>query len=185
MPQMAYFRRKARKAKLLLMDAVAEWTVLHLSGGIFGSRLKLLALRLAGADVVWPLVIDANVWIRQPHNFAAGPRLVISRGAVLNCSTGLRIGPGCLLGYYSFLGTASHRVPGIDEDIHGSGHDHASIEVGRDCWVGAHACVLAGVTLGDGAVVGAGTVVTKDVGGGEIVVGSSPRIIRARDAGSP
>ena len=125
--------------------------------------MKLAALRAAGADVQWPLWIDSNVWIRQAHNFSAGPRTVISRGAVLNCSATLRLGPGCLVGYYAFLGTASHRVPGSEEEILAAGHEHAPIALGRDCWVGAHACILPGVELGEGAVVGAGTVVSKDV----------------------
>jgi acetyltransferase-like isoleucine patch superfamily enzyme len=180
---MAPLRNKAGKALVLLRDAVAEKAVLHLPGGFIGARLKFAALRFAGADVAWPLMVDANVWIRQPHNFRAGPRAVISRGAVLNCSTTLSLGAGCLIGYYAFLGTASHRVPNGGGTIHGSGHDHRPIVLGDDCWVGAHACVLAGVTLGNGAVVGAGTVVTKDVGSDEIVAGSSPRLIRSRDAG--
>ena len=183
MPEMAYFRRKARKAIQLLRDVVTEKLIIHLPGGMIGSRIKFTALRFAGAEVAWPLVIDANVWIRQPHNFAAGPGVVISRGAVLNCSTRLQLGAGCLIGYYSFLGTASHRVPDAGEQIRDSGHDHAPIVLGNDSWVGAHACVLAGVALGHGAVVGAGTVVTKDIGAGDIVVGSTPRLIRSRDAG--
>jgi NDP-sugar pyrophosphorylase family protein len=167
---------------LRLREGFAEAVVKHLPGGRIGSRLKLAALRGAGADVHWPISIDANVWIRQPHNFSAAAGAVISRGAVLNCSRSLRLGPGCLIGYYAFLGTASHRVPAADGEIRASGHDHAPVVLGSDCWVGAHACILPGVHLGDGAVVGAGTVVTKDVEGGDIVVGPGSRLIRSRNA---
>ncbi|MBS1886864.1 MAG: acyltransferase [Actinobacteria bacterium] len=165
---------------MLTLDLIAETAVLHLPAGRIGWRLKLLALRAAGADVQWPLRIDPNVWIRQPHNFSAGPDTVISRGAVLNCSTSLRLGPGCLIGYYAFLGTASHRVPARDRQITASGHDHEPIELGRDCWVGAHACVLPGVHLGDGAVVGSGAVVTKNVSDGNIVIGTAARVLGSR-----
>jgi len=178
---MAYFRRKATKAILYLRDGVAETAVKHLPGGRVGSRLKLAALRSAGAEVAWPLWIDPNVWIRQPHNFSAGPGTVISRGAVLNCSTTLQLGSGCLVGYYAFLGTASHRIPDDGRSIVSSGHDHAEIELGNDCWVGAHACILAGVHLGDGSVVGAGTVITKDVERGDVVVGPASHRVRSRE----
>ena len=178
-------RRKAASAALYLREALAETAVKHLPGGRIGSRLKLAALRAAGADVQWPLWIDSNVWIRQAHNFSAGAGTVISRGSVLNCSTTLRLGPSCLVGYYAFLGTASHRVPGSGKEILAAGHEHAPIALGRDCWVGAHACILPGVVLGEGAVVGAGTVVTKDVESGEIVVGQASRTIRSRRPDSP
>lgn len=166
------------------MDRAAEVAVLHLPAGGIGGRLKLLALKLAGAEVHWPLWIDPNVWIRQPHNFTAGPGLVISRGAVLNCSTSLKLGQGCLIGYNAFLGTASHRVPGDGGTIVSSGHDHAPINLGDDCWIGANACILPGVHLDKGAVVGSGSVVTKDVAAGQIVVGPAARVLRSRDAGT-
>ena len=171
-------------ARRYLLDWVAEVVVLHMPAGLLGGRLKLLALKLAGAEVHWPVWIDPDVWIRQPHNFTAGPDLVISRGAVLNCSTSLKLGQGCLIGYNAFLGTASHRVPGEAETIVSSGHAHAPITLDDDCWVGANACILPGVHLEKGAVVGSGSVVTKDVGAGQIVVGPSAQVLRSRTSGT-
>ncbi|WP_275263078.1 acyltransferase [Kineococcus radiotolerans] len=50
--------------------------------------------------------------------------------------------------------------------------------IGRDCFVGAGAIVLPGVTIGDGSIVAAGAVVTKDVPPASIVAGSPARVIR-------
>jgi maltose O-acetyltransferase len=55
-------------------------------------------------------------------------------------------------------------------------------KIGRDVWIGANAVVLGGVTIGDGAVVAAGSVVTKDVEPGAIVVGNPARLVRRREA---
>ena len=55
-------------------------------------------------------------------------------------------------------------------------------KIGRDVWIGANAVILGGVTIGDGAVVAAGAVVTKDVEAGAIVAGVPARLLRKREA---
>ncbi|MDI1304840.1 MAG: CatB-related O-acetyltransferase [bacterium] len=57
---------------------------------------------------------------------------------------------------------------------------HASVRIGHDVWIGRSAIVLAGVTVGDGSVIGAGSVVTKDVPPYAIVAGNPARLIRYR-----
>jgi acetyltransferase-like isoleucine patch superfamily enzyme len=52
------------------------------------------------------------------------------------------------------------------------------VMVGNDVWIGANACILRGVTLGEGAIVGAGAVVTCDVPPFTIVAGNPARVIR-------
>lgn len=52
--------------------------------------------------------------------------------------------------------------------------------VGNDVWIGERATVLSGLTIGDGAVIGGGSVVTKDVGPYEIWAGNPARFIRKR-----
>ncbi|HLJ69253.1 MAG TPA: acyltransferase [Chloroflexota bacterium] len=56
----------------------------------------------------------------------------------------------------------------------------APVVVGRDVWIGAHAVILPGVRIGDGAVVGAGSVVTRDVPAGAVVAGVPARRIGVR-----
>lgn len=160
---------------------VCEWLVLHLPATRAGNWVKFHALIAAGAQVEWPLHIDANVWIRAPENFSAGKGIVISRGAIVNCSTKVTLGADCLLGYCCYVGTAMHNVPArVEDSILGAGHTHKPVELGSGCWIGAHACVLPGVRLGHGAVVGAGGVATKDLAPGAIAVGPAAWIVRVR-----
>lgn len=56
----------------------------------------------------------------------------------------------------------------------------SSVTIGNDVWIGARALVMPGVSIGDGAVVGAGAVVTKDVPAYAVVVGNAARVIRYR-----
>lgn len=52
--------------------------------------------------------------------------------------------------------------------------------IGNDVWIGYHATIMPGVTIGDGAIIGTESVVTKDVGPYEIVGGNPARVIRKR-----
>jgi serine acetyltransferase len=56
---------------------------------------------------------------------------------------------------------------------------HLDTRIGRYCAIGAHSIILPGITIGDHSIVGAGTVVTKDVPPHSIVVGNPSRIIRS------
>lgn len=57
---------------------------------------------------------------------------------------------------------------------------HTRTTIGNDVWLGIRTIVLGGVTIGDGAVIGAGSIVTKDVGPYEIWAGNPARFIRKR-----
>ncbi|MDD5069567.1 MAG: acyltransferase [Candidatus Omnitrophica bacterium] len=58
----------------------------------------------------------------------------------------------------------------------GIGH----VSIGQDCWIGAHVMILPNVTIGDGAVIGAGSIVTKDIPPYTIAAGNPARIIKDR-----
>ena len=55
------------------------------------------------------------------------------------------------------------------------------ITVGRECWIGAGAIILAGVTIGDRTTIGAGSVVTKDIPSDVLAAGNPCRVIRTLD----
>jgi acetyltransferase-like isoleucine patch superfamily enzyme len=59
-------------------------------------------------------------------------------------------------------------------------HPYARTTIGNDVWIGSHCLVKSGITISDGAVIGMGSVVTKDVGPYEIWAGNPARIIRKR-----
>ncbi len=86
----------------------------------------------------------------------------------------LTMGPDCL-----FI-TGDHPVPRSGGNFRDHAPVHADIVVEEDVFLGARVTVLPGVTIGRGAAVGAGSVVTKDVPAEVVVAGNPARVIRAR-----
>jgi acetyltransferase-like isoleucine patch superfamily enzyme len=62
-------------------------------------------------------------------------------------------------------------------DLYSASQQSRPIVIGRNVWIGTHAVILPGVTIGDGAIIGAGAVVTRDVAPRAVVVGvpAAPR----------
>ena len=74
------------------------------------------------------------------------------------------------------VATAGHP---IDPDLRERGLQYnASIRIGRNCWIGAGALIMPGVTIGDNTVIGAGSVVTHDIPSGVVAVGNPCRVMR-------
>lgn len=68
-----------------------------------------------------------------------------------------------------------------DPTLRAEGHEIARpMDIGADVWIGGSAIILGGITIGDGAIVGAGSVVTRDVPPGATVAGNPARLITPR-----
>lgn len=105
------------------------------------------------------------------------------------------IGKFCSIGFDTriFLGGEHHpewvstypfrvkfELPGVLED--GQPRSKGDVIIGNDVWIGAYTTILSGIRIGDGAVIGAGAVVTRDVEPYAIVAGNPARLIRKRFA---
>ena len=85
----------------------------------------------------------------------------------------IRIGNNCLIGPDVGLYTAGHRLEpeSRSADVYG-----LPITIGNDVWIGGHSTILPGVTIGDGAIIAAGSVVTKDVPPRSLVAGNPAKV---------
>lgn len=123
-----------------------------------------------------------NYWIEQPfwcdygynieigENFYSNHNLVILDPAKVKFGDNVFIGPNC--GFY----TAEHP---LDVTTRNLMLEYAKpIVVGNNVWFGGNVCVLSGVTIGDNVVIGAGSVVTKDIPSNTVAVGNPCRVIK-------
>ena len=109
-----------------------------------------------------------------------GDDVDLAYGVIITASGGVTIGERTLIGYRSQILSANHRIPGGGGRIFGSGHDKKPVVIEKDVWIGANCLVLPGVTVGEGAVVAGGSVVTKPVVPFTIVGGVPAKVISTR-----
>ena len=127
-------------------------------------------------------VYPAQYWeTRESGHLTIGDGVVLSRGVHLVAYAGVTLGAGTMVGEYASIRDANHRRE--KGDIRHSGHDAKPVVIGQQVWIGRGACVLAGVSIGDHAVVAANAVVTRDVPAGAVVAGVPARPIVRRTPG--
>ena len=117
-----------------------------------------------------PFYCDYGYNISIGENFYSNVNCVILDGASVTFGDNVFIAPNC--GFY----TAGHP---LDVEQRNQGLEYAKpITIGNNVWIGAQVCVLPGVTIGDNSVIGAGSVVTKDIPANSLAVGNPCRVIR-------
>jgi acetyltransferase-like isoleucine patch superfamily enzyme len=109
-----------------------------------------------------------------------GRGVAIPRGVTLDGRGRLTLGDHVLIGFDTTILTRTHRSDRLDVPVQHQGMDDAPVTIGNMAWLGTRSIVLPGVTIGEGAIVGAGSVVTHDVEPYAIVGGAPARFIRRR-----
>jgi acetyltransferase-like isoleucine patch superfamily enzyme len=111
-----------------------------------------------------------------------GDNVMLNTGVVINADCGgkIHIGNNVLIGPNVVLRAADHRFDRSDLLIREQGHEAGEIVIEDDVWLAANVVVLAGVRIGRGAVVAAGSVVTRDVQPFSVVAGVPAVVLRMR-----
>ena len=104
----------------------------------------------------------------------------IGRYSYIGCSGHIVIGNNVMMGPRVSLFAENHNFDDTDRLIRDQGVLRKSIFIDDDCWLASSSTILAGVTIGKGSVVAAGSVVTHDVPPYSVVAGSPARVIRNR-----
>ena len=115
-----------------------------------------------------------------PANIEFGYNVFVNRGVYIVAPARIQIGDNALIGPYVVINSGGHRYADPDNPIRDQGHVDKPIVIESDAWIGAHATILPGITIGKGAIIGAGAVVTKDVASFAVVGGVPARHIKWR-----
>lgn len=110
------------------------------------------------------------------HHVHFGNHVYANFNLTLVDDTHIYVGDHTMFGPNVVLATAGHPIlPELREQ----GYQYnAPIHIGRNCWLGAGVIVLPGITIGDNVVVGAGSVVTKDIPSNVVAVGNPCKVLR-------
>lgn len=123
------------------------------------------------ASVLSPLQVDYG------YNVSLGNRSFINHGAYLMDCAPITIGNDVFIGPNLGAYTAQHPLVAEERNL---GVERAlPITIEDDCWLGGDVKIMPGVTIGRGCVIGAGSIVTRDVPAGHLAVGAPCRVVRA------
>ena len=137
-------------------------------------ELRKLFSELTGKEVDETFGLFPPFYTDYGQNITIGKNVFINSGSCFQDQGGIEIGDNVLIGQQVVLATLNHDLlPQKRANM-----TPAPIKIGNGVWIGAHATVLAGVSVGNGAVVAAGAVVTKDVPANTVVGGVPAKIIK-------
>jgi len=126
------------------------------------------------------VIIFPNVYFKNIQNISFGTNISIHEMCYLEGYGGISIGNDVAIGHSCSLISSDHEVDYINTSVKDAEIKAGSIFISDDVWLGAGVKVLKGVAIGEHAVVGAGSVVTKDIQKYSIVVGIPARHLRYR-----
>jgi acetyltransferase-like isoleucine patch superfamily enzyme len=176
-----------RKYALLILR-LAGWK-LRLRG-----RLKLDGLAFIGPDCrleVGPnAVLELGRWSWLGHGckirchegrVAIGAKSVLGQECTISAYQHVSIGRECVIADRVMLIDFDHGSVEVERPIRLQGIYKRDVNVGHNVWIGYGACILRGVTVGDNAIIGTNSVVTKHVESNAVVGGVPARVLRMRD----
>lgn len=124
--------------------------------------------------------VDESFCLFPPFYSDYGQNISVGKGVFINACChfqdqgGITIGDGAQIGHNVVLATLNHEAEPSRRKITKPG----PITIGENVWIGSNAVVVPGVSIGDGAIVAAGAVVTKDVPPNAVVGGVPARVIK-------
>ena len=137
-------------------------------------ELRALMSELVGYEVDEGFGLFPPIYSDFGRNIKLSRNVFINSGCCFQDQGGIELGDGCMIGHQVVIATLNHDL--MPERR--ASMIPAKVTLGRNVWVGAHATILPGVTIGDNSVVAAGAVVTKDVPANCVAAGVPARVVK-------
>lgn len=178
--------RRAVKQRLIqlicnvLYYGFARWLPpSYVLGGRLAQKIRYLVCRPCFARCGKQVNVEAGAF------FHSGAQISIGHNSGIGCRARIMgrvtIGDHVMMGEDVLILTRNHRFDDISIPMGVQGFaEEKPVHIGNDVWIGSRVVILAGVTVGDGAILAASAVVTKDVAPYAIVGGNPARVIRFR-----
>src|SRR5881392_54878 len=184
------FMRANRMLSFGYARLILRWAWLKLR---WRGRLQTDGLCFVGPGVQFEIGKDAVVrlgrwsWVGHGSKIRAhegeveiGAKSVLGQECTISAFQHVSIGRECIVADRVMLIDFDHGVVEVERPIRHQGIYKRDVRVGCNVWMGYGACVLRGVTIGDNAIVGTSSVITKDVPDNAVVGGVPARLLRMR-----
>lgn len=149
--------RALSSVRVVVRDVVLNSFV---NGRVLPRKLRPRLWSAFGHSVDPSATINPDCFLGSSTGLSVGARTFINYGCFFDLNAGTVIGEECSIGYQVFFVTAGHE---IGPPNHRAGEETARpIVVGDGAWIGARVTILPGVRIGEGCVIAAGSVVTRD-----------------------
>lgn len=163
--------RKIRSGKNLIINNSCYINALSINGIVLGDNVSI---GRNSTIVCTGVVSSVGVGIK------IGSGTGINDLAYLGGQGGIVIGEDVIIGPGVKIFSENHNYSDNEIPIKMQGVTRKEVVIGNNCWIGANAIILAGVTLGDGVVVAAGSVVTKSVPSNSLIAGVPAKFVKFR-----
>ncbi len=144
---------------------------------LFGHYLRKWFLPLFFKSCGKNVQVRPRVHFESIEKIRLGNNVSFNYNCFINAYGNLTIGDNCLFGPGLTIITSNHNFKGT-ENIRNLGHTKKPVKIGNNVWVAANVTILPGVTIGDNVIIGAGSIVTKDIPSNKVVVGNPAKIIK-------
>jgi len=143
-----------------------------------GKRTDCVGIRLGNGVRLYETCRLSVDRASENSGIVLGDGVQVNPNVFIDGSGGVEIGANTLIATNVVILSSSHNID-ASAPVSRSGKKFKPVRIGKDVWIGANAVILFGKSIGDGAVIGAGAVVTKDVPPRKVVVGNPARVLRS------
>jgi putative colanic acid biosynthesis acetyltransferase WcaF len=178
---MRKFYKEIYQSEFLFSEKLARyiWNVVYFVAFKFSPRIcfswRSMLLRVFGAKIGAQCKIYPRVKIWLPKKLNIGDGVIIGDDVNLYNIAPIVIGPEVTISQEAFLCTASHNIESQNRELVSS-----SITIERGAWIFAGAFISMGIKIEEGAIIGAKSVVTKNVATFDVVAGNPAKVIKKR-----
>jgi acetyltransferase-like isoleucine patch superfamily enzyme len=171
-----------RKSFKKVMNNIIKDLIFAMPDIRFFFKLREIVLRMQGGTVGKGTKMFSGVRVNKPKNINIGDNVALNKGVIVDTSgvTKIIIHDDVIIGPYTVIRSDNHVFERTDIPIRMQGHKGKEIVIEEDCWLGAHCVILSGVHIGKGSVIGASSVVNRDIPEYSIAIGSPAKVIRYR-----
>ena len=138
-------------------------------------RKFFLPYKSGSSSFIWD-----GVHIDSPSKLTIGNNVSINRGCIINAGGDVSVSDDVLIGPEVIIYSQNHIYKNLEKKISEQGYLTSSVLISDNVWIGARSIILPGVKIGSNSIIGAGSVVTKDVPSNCIYAGNPAKLIKQR-----